>query len=447
MTTPPASPLPPATRRLRAATFALSALAIALLTGASAAPPSELPVQFPDILRIGGGWVGVLAGAWLADFVAKRILVKAVRALIQRTDAKWDDVLIEHRVFERLAHVAPAVVLHASAPLLFEDGSSSVEFVRRFANVWIILATARALDALLNSLVTLGRRTESTKDKPVRSYVQVAKIVLWATALILLVATILDRSPWALLTGLGAMTAILILVFKDSILGFVASIQIAANDMVRVGDWISMDTYGADGDVIDIGLHTVKVQNWDKTVSTIPTPAFMSDSFKNWRGMTESGGRRIKRSLSIDMTSVRFLRAEDLERLGRVELLKNYLGARASEIVEFNEKASVDASSPANGRCMTNLGTLRAYMAAYLASLPNISTSMTFLVRQLAPTTEGIPIEIYVFSREQRWVQYEALIGDIFDHLLAVLPEFDIRPFQKPSGTDFRSLTDPQPGA
>lgn len=433
MITPPASTLP------RTATIALSALA--LLTGASAVPPVEFPVQYPDIVRIGGGWVGVLVGAWLADFIAKRVLVKAVRALIQRTDAKWDDVLIEHKVFERLAHVAPAVILHLAAPLLFEEGSPYVEFVRRFANVWIIVATARALDALLNSFVTIGRRTESTKDKPIRSYVQVAKIVLWAAALILLVAMILNKSPWALLTGLGAMTAILILVFKDSILGFVASIQIAANDMVRVGDWIAMDTYGADGDVIDIGLHTVKVQNWDKTVSTIPTPAFMSDSFKNWRGMTESGGRRIKRSLNIDMTSVRFLNTEDLERLGRVKLLTNYLTSRASEIEQANAEAGVDFASPVNGRRMTNLGTLRAYMASYLASLPDISTSMTFLVRQLAPTTEGIPIEIYVFSREQRWIQYEGLIGDVFDHLLAILPEFDLRPFQRPSGSDFRSLS------
>ena len=411
---------------------------------AAIAPLAPLALyEWPEtevVLRFGGIWLGVFFAAFVAGLIASLVIVRLVRTVVSKTRTKVDDVFVEHEVMQRLARVVPALVIHSAAPLLFPEGSSYVEMVQRLANVWMILAAGRALDAFLDALVTLGQRAESTRDKPIRSYVQVAKILLWLAVGILTVAVLMGKSPWALLTGLGAMTAIILLVFKDSILGFVASIQIATNDLVRVGDWISMERYGADGDVIDIGLHTVKVQNWDKTVSAIPTKAFMSDSFKNWRGMTESGGRRIKRALSIDMGSVRFLDEEDITRLTKLEVMSESIAGRAAEVASWNQQRGVDTTELANGRRLTNLGSFRAYLDAYLSAHPDISDEMTFLVRQLAPGPEGLPIEIYVFSKEQRWVQYEGIIGDIFDHVIASLPTFGLRPFQRPTGADLTAL-------
>lgn len=407
----------------------------------------EWPIEWPDrseLLRYAGVWagvwLGVLVAAWLADFIAVRVIVRFVRAIVSKTSTTIDDIFVEHKVLQRLTRVVPALVVHSAAPLLFPEGNAGVEVVQRLANAWMIIAVARSADVFLDALVTIGQRSEGTRDKPIRSYVQVAKILLWMATGILTVAVLMDKSPWALLTGLGAMTAIILLVFKDSILGFVASIQIATNDLVRVGDWISMERYGADGDVIDIGLYSVKVQNWDKTVSAIPTKAFTSDSFKNWRGMTESGGRRIKRALSIDMGSVRFLDEEDIARLSKLDVLSESISGRAAEVATWNEQRGIDTTELANGRRLTNLGSFRAYLDAYLSAHPDISDEMTFLVRQLAPGPEGLPIEIYVFSTEQRWVQYEGIIGDIFDHLIASLPTFGLRPFQRPTGADLSAL-------
>ena len=389
-----------------------------------------------------GPWVAVLVIAWLSNFITKRVIVRGVRIVVDKTKATWDDVFVEHHVFERLSHLAPALVVYVAAPVLLEGTQNEIypDYLRRLANVWMIIAGARAFGAFLDALVTLGRRSESTRDKPLRSYAQVVQLVVWMAAGILSVAVLMQKSPWALLTGLGAMTAILLLVFKDSILGFVASVRIASNDMLRAGDWVEMPKYGADGDVLDIGLHTVKIQNWDKTITTIPTHAFMTDSFKNWRGMTQSGGRRIKRSLSFDMHSVRFLEEEDLTRLGKIEALRDYLAERTREVAQWNKSRKVDDASPVNGRRLTNLGTFRAYLESYLRDLEPIRKDMTFLVRQLPPSDTGIPIEIYCFSGEQRWVEYEAIIGDIIDHLLAILGEFNLRLFQQPSGADLRVL-------
>ncbi len=403
--------------------------------------------SLPDVLQPLTGpialWVGVFAAAWLANFLAKRVILRAVRAVVQRTKTTWDDALVEHAVFEKLSQLAPALVFYSAARLLFpgEEFAYHASWVERLSNVWMILAGARAGSALLDALVALGLRYESTRDKPIRSYVQVIGIVMWLAVGIVTVGTLMQKSPWALLTGLGAMTAILLLVFKDSILGFVASIQIASNDMVRPGDWIEMPKYDADGDVLEISLNTVKVQNWDKTITTIPTYAFMTDSFKNWRGMTLSGGRRIKRSLALDMTSVRFLEADDLERLGHVRALQTYLAEKTVALEAWNREKKIDDASRVNGRRLTNLGTFRAYLEQYLREHEQIRKDMTFLVRQLSPGPDGLPLEIYVFSGEQRWVEYEGLIGDIFDHLLAALPEFDLRVYQRPSGSDLRALT------
>ena len=395
--------------------------------------------DMPAAVRLGLIWLAVLFAAWMANFVAKKIIVRAVNSVIGRTKAKWDDVFVENKVFERLSHLAPALVFYAAAPWLFP--AAQVEYatgLRRLATVWMFLAGARAGSALLENFVTLGRSNPAFRDKPLRSYSQVLNIIIWLGVGIISIATLMDKSPWALLTGLGAMTAIILLVFKDSLLGFVASVQIAGNDMLRIGDWVEIPKYGADGDVLEIGLNTVKIQNWDKTVSTIPTYAFMTDSFKNWRGMAESGGRRIKRSISIDMSSVRFLQQADLDRLRKVQFITEYLEETTKEVDSWNTEKGLDGTSMINGRRLTNLGTFRAYIEYYLEHHPQIRKDMTFLVRQLAPGPEGLPIEIYVFSGEQRWVQYEGILADIFDHLLAAIGEFDLRVYQHPSGSDWR---------
>jgi miniconductance mechanosensitive channel len=394
-----------------------------------------------DSAKLAPIWVAVIVGAWVVNFVAKKVIVRAVRAVIEHTRVKWDDVFVEHKVFERLSHLAPALVFYLAAPPLFEETRAHwVPLLQRLATAWMFLAGARALSAFLDGLVTLSLRSKGARDKPIHSYSQVVKILLWLAVGIVTVATLIDKSPWTLLTGLGAMTAIILLVFKDSILGFVASIQIAGNDMLRRGDWVEMPKYGADGDVLEIGLHSVKVQNFDKTITTIPTYAFMTDSFKNWRGMAESGGRRIKRSLAIDMSSVRFLEQDDLANLRRIQYIDNHLEAKAREVEAWNQEQGVDDSSLVNGRRLTNLGTFRAYVESYLAHHPQIRDDMTFLVRQLPPGPEGLPIEVYVFSAEQRWVPYESILADIFDHLLAVVGEFGLRVYQRPSGADLAGL-------
>jgi miniconductance mechanosensitive channel len=295
-------------------------------------------------------------------------------------------------------------------------------------------------EALLSASDEIYRGKQVSKIRPIKGYIQVAKIVLFIFLGIVAIAVLMNRSPLLLLSGFGAMTAIILLLFKDSILGLVASIQLAGNDMVRLGDWIEMPKYGADGDVVDVSLTTVKVQNWDKTITTIPAYSLISDSFKNWRGMTESGGRRIKRALNLDMNSVRFCDPDMLVRLGKIQALQPYLEQKQRELKEFNEKHNIDPTSPVNGRNLTNIGTFRAYVVAYLKQHPKIRQDMTFLVRQLAPGPQGMPLEVYVFSNDQVWANYEAIQADIFDHLMAVVPEFGLRVFQYPTGADLQSL-------
>ena len=387
-------------------------------------------------------WCLLFVVAWLANFVCRRFILRVVRAVIDRSKAQWDDALVEYKVFHRLANLAPALVIFAAGPLLFpaEEQESYQQAMQRLALAWMYLAGGRAVAALLDAFVAIGMRRPGTRGKPLRSYSQVVKLVMWLMVGIVIIATLVDRSPLTLLTGLGAMTAIILLVFKDTILGFVASIQIASYDMVRQGDWVEMPKFGADGDVVEIGLHTVKVQNWDKTITTIPTYAFMSDSFKNWRGMSESGGRRIKRSISLDMNSVRFLSDEDLQSLKGIEYIKEYLTKKSEEVRKWNSEHQFDDTSLVNGRRLTNLGTFRAYLESYLRNHPQIRKDMTFLVRQLEASKEGLPIQIYVFCAEQRWAHYEAIMSDIFDHIIAVIPEFGLRVFQNPSGADFHKL-------
>jgi miniconductance mechanosensitive channel len=296
------------------------------------------------------------------------------------------------------------------------------------------------LDAILNTVEVIYSNFRASKEIPIKGFIQITKIAIYFLSAIFVISILLNKTPVYLLSGIGALAAVLMLIFRDSILGFVAGIQLAANRMVSNGDWIEMPKYGADGDVLEVALTTVKVQNWDKTITTIPTYALISESFKNWRGMQESGGRRIKRSVNIDMNSISFCNEEMLERFGKVQYISEYIETKRAELEEFNKAAKVDNASLANGRRMTNVGTFRAYVRAYLRNHPMINEQMTFLVRQLQPTQNGLPIEIYVFSKDQVWANYEAIQADIFDHILAVVPEFDLRVYQNPSGSDFRDL-------
>ncbi|MCP4684170.1 MAG: mechanosensitive ion channel [bacterium] len=368
--------------------------------------------------------------------ITRRILLTALSVIIRKTKTKWDDALLERRVLHRAAHVAPALILY-----YFADAFPGVDdLIRRLAMVYILLIGGLVVNALANAFVDVYRTLEVARNRPIRGFVQLVQIIVYVLLAVLGIAIMFNQSPFGILGGLGAMTAVLILVFKDTILGLVASFQISATDMVRIGDWIEMPKYGADGDVMDVSLHTIKVQNWNKTISTIPTYALISDSFKNWRGMSDSGGRRIKRAVHIDITSVGFCTEEMINRFSKFQYISEYVDKKKKELAEFNEVNKFDTSELANGRHMTNVGTFRAYLEAYLKNHPKIHQSMTFLVRQLPPGEHGLPIEIYVFSNDQRWAQYEAIQADIFDHVLAVLPMFDLRAFQSPTGHDFRAL-------
>ncbi|MDH3892261.1 MAG: mechanosensitive ion channel family protein [candidate division Zixibacteria bacterium] len=387
------------------------------------------------------GWasliVATIIAAWLAHFVARRILLVAVSYVVKRSRTRWDDVLLEHRFFSRLSHLAPALVIYYVANLF----PPIMGAIQRFSTAYMVLAGLLVINAFLNAAVDIYRSLETSRDRPIKGYVQVAKIIIFVFLGIYVVAILLDSDPTGILTGLGAMTAVLILVFKDSILGFVASMQLSMNDMVRIGDWIEMPKFGADGDVIDVTLHTVKVQNWDKTISTIPAYALISDTFKNWRGMSESGGRRIKRSLNIDVNSIRFCDDSMLHRFEKINLLKTYLKTKRTELTEHNAQHADDPQDLINSRRLTNVGTFRAYMVEYLKNHPKIHQEMTFLVRQLPPGDHGLPIEMYVFSNDQDWVRFEDIQSDIFDHLLAIAPQFGLRIFQRPSGADLHALS------
>jgi miniconductance mechanosensitive channel len=348
--------------------------------------------------------------------------------------------LVEAMFFDRLARLAPAMAVHYLAPDIFQLQPALVTFLQSGAVIYMIVVGITAIDALLNASQEIYRTYEVSKSFPITSFLQVFKVVVYFLGGVLIISVVLQKSPAGLLTGLGALSAVTMLVFKDAILGFVAGIQLSANRMVARGDWIEVPSQGIDGDVLEVGLTTVKIRNFDKTITTLPTHALIIGSFKNWRGMSESGGRRIKRSLSIDMNTVKFCDEETLTRFKKIQFISEYIAKKDREIADFNKASKVDSTSIVNGRRLTNLGTFRAYIEAYLGNHPQISKDLTFLVRQLKPTAEGIPIEIYIFSTEQRWVPYEAVVADIFDHLLAVVPEFDLRTFQSPTGNDMREF-------
>ena len=382
----------------------------------------------------------IIVVAVIANYVAKRFILSGLTYLISRTKKEWDDTFLTHNVLNKLSHLAPALVIYVMSPMVLIGYDRLAAVVTSVLIIYMIMIAILVMNSFLNAFLDIYQTFEAAREIPLKGFIQVLKIVIYFIGGIFVLSVIFDKTPVYLLSGLGALTAVLLLVFKDAILGFVAGIQLIANKMVSPGDWIEMPQYGADGDVLEVALTTVKVQNWDKTITTIPTSALINESFKNWRGMSESGGRRIKRAVFIDIGSIRLCTEEMLERFRQIQYITEYIEKRKREIAEYNAARGIDDSSVVNGRRLTNIGTFRAYVVAYLKNHPLINQEMTFLVRQLAPSEYGLPIEIYVFCKDKVWANYEAIQADIFDHILAVVPEFDLKVFQNPTGSDFKEF-------
>lgn len=368
----------------------------------------------------------------LANFITKKIVLKIIIHIVNNNRYTWDNILVEKKVFHKLSHLVPAIIIYYSAAI-FPPYQVLIE---KAAMTYMIIVTIMVINALLNAFDTIYRSFEISKIRPIRGYIQVAKIALYLIGGIVIISNLIGQNPIIILSGLGALSAVLMLIFKDSILGLVAGVQLSSNDMVRVGDWIEMPKYDANGDVIDITLNTVKVMNFDKTITMIPSYALISDSFKNWRGMQVSGGRRIKRSFYVDTTSIRFCTPEMIREFQKIDYLTDYVTTKVDEIHTYNLEHQINTESKVNGRQLTNVGVFREYIHQYLRHHPKIHQDMTLIVRQLAPGENGLPLEIYAFSNDTNWSIYESIQADIFDHIFAVAPTFGLRAFQKPSGHD-----------
>ncbi len=372
--------------------------------------------------------------------ISKKYVVGLLHRLTRKTKSNWDDILLERRVFNRLTYLVPAYLLYWLTPYALQPYPEISNLILLGIRIYSIVIVMLVAIAFLDSVLHIYSHYSISKAKPIKGYIQVGKIIIYIVSSLALISILIGQSPLILIGGLGAFSAVLLLVFKDAILGLVAGVQLTANDMLRPGDWISIPKYDADGTVTDITLTTIKVQNWDKTISTIPAYSLFTDSFKNWRGMEESGGRRIKRSINIDMNSIRFCTGPMLEKYKQFQHIVDYVNNKEVEIRKYNSENKVNTKVMVNGRRQTNIGVFRAYLSAYLHSHPDVRQDMTFLIRHLQPGEYGLPIEIYIFSKVQAWAKYEAIQADIFDHILAVVPEFDLRVFQNPTGHDFRSL-------
>ena len=393
-----------------------------------------------DALVRGSLFIVVLCLSWFTYKIAQGPLNRSLERLSSITSLQWDNVLVEKHVFQRLLNFIPLILIYLlTSPILV--GTELLQLSQTLINVLLLIAAMLTIDALLNALLAIYGSSAISKEISITPFVQVLKLGLYFVSGILLLSLLLQKTPLYFLSGLGALTAVLLFVFKDILMGFVAGIQLIANKMVAPKDWIEMPKYGADGDVIEITLTTVKVQNFDNTITTIPTYALINESFKNWRNMNLSGGRRIKRYVNIDLSSIKFCDTEMLERFNKIQLISKNIQDRQAEIKDFNDKNNVDESTFVNGRRLTNIGVFRSYVEAYLMQHPKINNKMTFLIRQLSPRENGLPIEIYVFCKETNWNIYEAVQADIFDHILAVVPEFKLRVFQEPSGFDFQKLS------
>ena len=383
----------------------------------------------------------VILLAILANFIAKQIVVRGIRKLISKMTFTNSEIISQHSVIRRIANIVPAVVIMNGITTVPHLSDKVESFVQMAAQAFIFLTIALAISEFLNIFNLFYQRNPKSRNKPIKGYLQLVKLIIYVVCALMILGTFLKKDVFTLLAGFGAMAAVLMLVFQNTILSLVASVQISSYDMVRIGDWIEMPSLNADGDVIDMSLHTVTVQNWDKTLTTIPTNKLITDTFKNWRGMQEAGARRIKRAILIDQSSVHFMTEQEQSKLKEFLLLDQYLHSKNEEIEQFNQQLA--NQSQYNQRRLTNLGTFRAYVEFYLKQHPGINQSQSLIIRQLQPSSEGLPLEIYAFTKTTAWKEYESIQSDIFDHLLAIIPEFDLKVYQAPSGSDLKQIAAP----
>ncbi len=398
--------------------------------------------QLADIdsrLPVLAGLSLLMVAAWLTAVITRRIWPLVVHAFVTRTHTDWDDALVEHKVFSKLAQVIPAILVYRGVELVPDLPDALDAAIQNAAVAWVVLAMVMAVSQTLSAINTIYERNPISRQRPIKGFIQLGQIAVWVVGLILIVAVLIDESPVIMLSGLGALTAVAMIVFQDTLLSLVASIQLTSQQIIRVGDWLEMPSYNADGDVIDVALYNVTVQNWDKTITTIPTSKLVNGAFKNWRGMTEAGGRRIKRSMLVDLNSVRLLTDDEVQRFRSFALLEAYVDAKEAELTDYNAGLASPGENGVNLRRLTNVGTFRAYIYNYLKNHPKIATDMTLIVRQLQATDSGLPLEIYCFCNDTNWFNYEGIQSDIFDHLFAVAPEFGLQIYQRPTGNDLKS--------
>lgn len=368
------------------------------------------------------------------------IIRKTLNVFIEKSPSKRDDILLKNKVFKRLCLLIPAYIIRYNIVAAIPSFPILSSTIILFTKIYEVFVYSRVLDGILTTLNDIYDTYEVSKSKPIKGFIQVLKTIIYIVCFLLIIAILTGKQLSNILIGLGTLSAVLMLVFKDPILGFVGGLQLTVNDMLRIGDWIVMEKSKADGEVLEIGLTTVKVQNWDMTITTIPTYTLISDSFTNWRGMENSGGRRIARSFVIDIDTVKFCTPEMLERYKKYQLVTNYIIEKEKEVEEYNKTNNIDNSTLVNGRRQTNIGIFRAYLTEYLANCPYINKDMTFMVRQLAPTEFGIPMQVYAFSSNKEWIKYENIQSDIFDHIFAVVPMFDLKIYQKPSSNTLEKI-------
>ncbi|TDJ45465.1 MAG: mechanosensitive ion channel [Gammaproteobacteria bacterium] len=387
------------------------------------------------------GLLILLVTAIFAAFITKRLWLRLIRLLVTRTHTTWDDALVQQNVFGKLSQIVPALLI-SKGILFVPDVSEGMDAViQNVANAWIVLIIIMAASSTLAAIKTIYETTPGARERPIKGFIQLGQVAVWVVGAILIVSVLIDQSPAIMLGGLGALTAVSMLVFQDTLLSLVASIQLTSQQIIRVGDWLEMPDYGADGDVIDVALYNVTIQNWDKTITTIPTNKLVSGAFKNWRGMAESGGRRIKRSINLDLNSVRSLTDVEVKKYSDFALLKDYIASKQKDLQAYNTALDAPGEGGVNLRRLTNIGTFRAYLYNYLKNHPKINTDMTLIVRQLQSGSEGVPVEVYCFSNDTNWFNYEGIQSDIFDHLFAMVPEFGLKIYQSPAGADIQRLT------
>lgn len=375
--------------------------------------------------------------SYFAYFVTWKLIKKLIIPILKSSKNQFDDLLVQHRFFKRLSYVVPALLIYYYNADIILHLKGMANIISLVTNAFFVIIVLLIFDSVLSTINSYYDRFEFSKDHPIKGLIQVIKIVIFFLGMLFIIGTFMKRDLSSLFISLGTISAVLILIFKDPILGFIGGLQLIFNKMISIGDWVTVSKYGADGTVLEINLTTVKIQNWDKTISTVPTYSLISDSFQNWQGMVESGGRRIMRSINFDMESVHFVSEQELKKLKKIKLLKSHIDKKEKEIENYNANNDFDLSEAVNGRRLTNLGIFRAYLVAYLNNREDIHSNMTFLVRQLAPTEKGIPIEIYVFTKTTAWAEYEDIQADIFDHILAIIPEFNLRVYQFPKSSDF----------